>query len=460
MEIVTVKQDGLSHLSYVVISKDKAVIIDPRRDADIYLEIAQRGNARIELVLESHRNEDYVIGSIELKHLVPTIRIGHSNQTRFGYGDLDLSDEEFIRVGDLGITCMQTPGHTDDSISYAVADLSVSEDPIVCFTGDTLFVGNVGRTDLVDPKLTEANAHKLYNSLHEKLMKLDDGVVIYPGHGAGSVCGGEMAAREFSTIGYERRHNPWLQLDETTFVERACSQDLVLAKYFKHCEKLNTDGPPLVADIPAPQRLTMEEFRELSGAEDAVIVDTRSHESFASMYIPSSISLPMSILGLVAGWVVRPDEKILLVLDRKGDLDPAFRFLVRVGLDNIVGYLGPTLAGWAADGGPVESLRVIKPEEVRQSIESGDVIAIDVREKSETLNDSMPQFERLPLTLIRDMRPTVPDRPVVTLCPVGVRATTGASILRRMGVEHVMVSPGGIEGLRHVQDKPKREEDE
>ncbi|MFW9975109.1 MAG: MBL fold metallo-hydrolase, partial [Candidatus Thorarchaeota archaeon] len=288
MRIRAIKSEGLEALSYFVSSGNKAMVIDPRRDADIYKNLVEKDGVEIIHIFETHRNEDYITGSLELKIIFPDARIGHSNQTNFGYGDDQLADNESFNIGKMKVTCIQTPGHTNDSICYAVADLSVGSDPIIAFTGDTLFVNEVGRTDLVDIKKHEEMSRKLYESLHEKLLPIGDGVIIYPGHGAGSICGGNIGEREISTIGFEKVNNTWLNMTEEEFVASKTHQRLTRAPYFKHCEHLNTIGPPILADLPKPKELDVEEFSQLLLEDDHRAIDTRSSSEFLQKHIPNS----------------------------------------------------------------------------------------------------------------------------------------------------------------------------
>ena len=290
MRIRTIKSEGIAALSYLVSSRNEAMVIDPRRDAAIYKNLADEDGVEITHIFETHRNEDYVIGSLELKMMVPEARIGHSNQTNFKYGDDSIADGETFIIGKMSINCIQTPGHTDDSICYVVADRNVGPNPILAFTGDTLFVNEVGRTDLVDLDKHEEMSRKLYNSLHQKLLPLGDGVIIHPGHGAGSVCGKDIGEREFSTIFFEKANNVWLGMSEAVFVESKVHQHLTRASYFKHCEHLNTIGPPIVADLPEPQELDIESFSKLLKDDDHRAIDTRPSDEFVNRHIPRSIS--------------------------------------------------------------------------------------------------------------------------------------------------------------------------
>ncbi|MFX1441114.1 MAG: MBL fold metallo-hydrolase, partial [Promethearchaeota archaeon] len=352
MRITPVRSEGLAHLSYFVSSEGEAMVVDPRRDVDVYLDLADKSQSRVTHIFETHRNEDYAIGSLELQYHVPLVEICHSKETRFKYGNHSLTHEDSFRVGSMKVTCLHTPGHTDDSMCYLLSDMSVSASPIVIFTGDTLFVGEVGRTDLVDKKRHEEMSRKLYSSLQETILPLGDGIIVYPGHGAGSVCGGDIGKREFSTIGFERSNSKWLSLDEDEFVRRKLSQSLTYSTYFKHCEYLNTIGPPLIAELPTPRSLDPETLDKLRGEPDHVVVDTRSPDFFVCGHVPDAISAPLKDMGLFAGWVMEPDWKFLLVLERSEDLQLARSILLRIGFDNVIGYLGSGMDGWYETGRP------------------------------------------------------------------------------------------------------------
>ena len=246
MRITTIRSEGLAALSYFVSSENEAMVIDPRRDAAVYPNLAKESGVKITHIFETHRNEDYVTGSLELQSYIPDAEIGHSKETNFGYGDLNLSDGEEFKIGKLKVTCLNTPGHTDDSMCYLVADTAVGSNPVTMFTGDTLFDNEVGRTDLVDITKHEQMSRKLYKSLHDKVLTQNDEVIIHPGHGAGSVCGGAISENETSTIGYEKENNSWLFLDKDEFIRSKLNQRLTRSSYFKRCEKLNTDGAPLL----------------------------------------------------------------------------------------------------------------------------------------------------------------------------------------------------------------------
>ncbi len=197
-----IKSEGIAHISYLIGSNDEMVVIDPRRDCQVYIDLAKQEEMRIKYIFETHRNEDYVIGSLELAHSAGA-KIYHGPGLVFKYGETLKDGQEFY-FGTLKLTSIHTPGHTDESMSYALADLTAGKEPIMVFTGDTLFVGDVGRTDLYGPKEATRMAENLYSSIFNRLLPLGDRVILRPAHGGGSVCGGTISEREESTLGLER----------------------------------------------------------------------------------------------------------------------------------------------------------------------------------------------------------------------------------------------------------------
>ena len=223
MHLRTIKSEGLAHNSYYISSQGEAVVIDPRRDCEIYTQLALQDCARIKYILETHRNEDYVIGSLELQNMTQA-EIGHSKELPFKYGEHKLSDGDTLNVGSIKIKALYTPGHTNESLCYLI---SRNEEPQLIFTGDTLFSGSVGRTDLYGKEAQSTQAEKLYRSLHDKLLPLDDGILVYPAHGAGSICGSSISGQELTTVGYEKKTNPYLRLTKEEFVKKSLSERIV-----------------------------------------------------------------------------------------------------------------------------------------------------------------------------------------------------------------------------------------
>jgi hydroxyacylglutathione hydrolase len=322
---------------------------------------------------------------------------------------------------------------------YILADMSVSSSPLVIFTGDTLFVNEVGRTDLVDKKKHEEMSRKLYSSLHEKILSLGDGVLVYPGHGAGSVCGGDIGKREFSTIGYERMNNKWLGLDEEDFVHGKINQSLTYSDYFKHCERLNTIGPPLVAELPVPRSLDPETFSNLLEAPDF----------FVCGHIPDAISAPLKDMGLFAGWILEPGWKFLLVLERSEDLELARSILLRVGFDNIIGHLGSGMEGWYEQGKPRSTIRTIDLEVLKDVFDTGTLEMVDVRQPHEQEKEYIKGSKFIPLTDVSTQSSGIDsDQSIVTMCPGSGRASAAASLLKRAGHENISVALDGMKGWK------------
>lgn len=449
MRVTTIRSNGLAALSYYVSSDGKAMVIDPRRDASIYYDLASNEKAEITQIFETHRNEDLVIGSLELQAIVPGAEISHSNATPFRYGDNRLTDGETFTLGMMRVTCLNTPGHTDDSMCFAVSDLAVGGSPIMVFTGDTLFVNEVGRTDLVDKRKHGEMSRKLYYSLHEKLLSLGDGVIVHPGHGAGSVCGGAIGDREISTIGFERKNNSWLKMSEDEFVESKIQQRLTLAPYFKHCEQLNTQGPPVLSAADAPQELNSELIESLLQEPNHRVLDTRLPGEFMKEHIPKTISLSLSNMGLIAGWALKPDQSFSLILENRTDLGEAWSYLVRVGFDNIVGFLANGITLWKDSCRAVDSIKSISPDYLKTNLQKRNVRVVDVREPHEFDSEHIHESISSPLTQLQDNAPSIGvETPVAAACPSGFRSTTAASILKRTGFVDVSILMGGLKAWK------------
>jgi len=302
MILEKIKSEIVSHLSYFIGSDNEAVVVDPRRDWQVYVDIAQREGMNIKYIFETHRNEDYVIGSLELASLTGA-EIYHGLWPKFEYGNV-LKDGQEFRVGKLAVKAIYTPGHTLGCVSYAVTDLDSGEEPVLVCTGDTLFVNDVGRTDLAGPERRHDWSEKLYDSIFNKLLPLGDHVILCPAHGSGSVCGSRIAERELSTLGLERLINPVLQMSKEEFVKLKVEEHHEYAPYFRMMEKYNVKGAPFIGCGPNLKALKPKEFKEKLD-EGAVVVDTRPPPAFGAGHIKGSYSLALKRLGL-GGWVLRP----------------------------------------------------------------------------------------------------------------------------------------------------------
>jgi hydroxyacylglutathione hydrolase len=443
MILEKVKSEGLAQISYFVGSEHEAMVIDPRRDCRVYIDIARREGMKIRKIFETHRNEDYVIGSLELAYFTGA-KIYHGPGLAFKYGDTLKDGQEFY-FGKVRLTAIHTPGHTDESMSYALADLDAGEEPIAVFTGDALFVGDVGRIDLYGPKEAPRMAENLYNSIFNKLLPLGDGMMLYPAHGAGSVCGGTISRREHSTLGLERILNPILQKDKEEFIKFKVSEHYETPPYFSKMEQYNLNGPPLLGHLPNPAPLSPKELQNQMKL-GAVAVDTRTPPAFGGAHIPGSHSLRLNRLSLYAGWVLPYDKPIILVLEDNGDLEMAVRYLIRLGYDRIVGYLRDGIDAWYKKALPTEQLDLLTVQELKNRLDRGDdLFVLDVREKGKWNEGHIKGARHIYAGHVERHLDEIPaDHPIVVACNTGNHASLVASILRREGYRDVYNLLGGM----------------
>jgi hydroxyacylglutathione hydrolase len=438
-----IKSEGIAHNSYLIGSKSDAAVIDPRRDCQIYVELAQQHGLKIKHIFETHRNEDYVIGSLELNNLTRA-EIYHGPGLEWKYGNT-LRDSQEFQVGGLGLTAIHTPGHTDESMSYTVTDFSSGEATVMVFTGDALFVGDVGRTDLYGPKEASRLASNLYDSIFNKLLPLGDGAILCPAHGAGSVCGLNIANRDESTLGIERAQNPLLQKGRDDFIKYKMAEQPERPYYFRRMEKYNLEGPPLLGCMPLPSPLTPTEFQE-GIAKGAVVVDTSEPAAFGGAHIKGAYSIWLEGLPVFAGWVLSYDTPILLVLEDQSHLERAVRYLIRAGYDQITGYLKDGTEGWYNAGFPTESLPLLSVHQLKDKIDRGEeLLVLDTRGQDEWDSGHIKGSLHIYVGHLEQRLAEVPrDRPVAVICNVGHRAGLGASILLRAGYQDIYNVLGSV----------------
>ncbi|HYH91703.1 MAG TPA: MBL fold metallo-hydrolase, partial [Candidatus Saccharimonadales bacterium] len=343
MRITQYRIDGLGHLSTLLADEDAglAAIVDPRRDVDIYLDAATAGGLRITHVIETHLHNDYVSGGRELASLTgATHVIGAGAELR--YEHVPLRDRDTFDVGALRVTALDTPGHTPEHVSFAVADTSRANEPLLLLTGGSLLVGAVGRTDLLGAEHAVPYAHAMYRSLHEVLLPHEDFVAVYPTHGAGSLCSTGIASTPWSTIGFERRHDPLLDpsLDVEAFARQLLHGQPAFPTYFARMRPMNQAGPTLLGGrVPELAALPVEAV-EAAIAAGAVVVDTRPAALHAAGHLPGSLSIPAgSSFGTWLGWTVEAERPIVLVVDGPDALDGLARQALRIGCASVSGYL-------------------------------------------------------------------------------------------------------------------------
>lgn len=443
-----IKTEGLAHLSYVLGSAGEAAVIDPRRDYDIYLDIAAENGCRITHIFETHRNEDLISGAARLaEHTGATVHHGPNAAGEVVYAEV-VRDGAHVDVGKVRIAVLETPGHTDDSLSFAWSDRDSGDDPVGVFTGDALFVGDVGRTDFYPQRAREV-AGLLHDSLR-KLLALGDHVVIYPAHGAGSVCGSGMAEREISTIGYERRHNPRLRIDSRDeFIAAKLAEHHEIPPYFKTMEAVNLVGPPPLAAPLCPPPLGTAAVKAAMG--NAVAVDVRRTSAFLGAHLPRSLSLPSDMISGYAGWLLDADDELVLVADDAAGAATAAVQLARIGFDRVRGYLAPALTAWAATGEAFGTLAVVGTDEVRARVASRPEgwTLLDVRGQDEVDAARIAGSQHVYLGDLPSRHAELDrDKHYTVMCGSGVRATVGASVLLRAGFTHVDLYFGSIGAWR------------
>lgn len=401
---------------------------------------------RIKYIFETHRNEDYVIGSLELSKITKA-KIFHGPELQWGYGETVNDNQEFS-VGSLKIRAVITPGHSPDSTSYAVIDTESENQTVAVFTGDLLFVGDVGRTDFLGPSMTPVMAGKMYDSITARILPLGEDILVYPSHGSGSVCGGKISEREVSTLGIEKRTNPMLKLNREEFIARKVAEHHETPPYFKKMEAYNLEGPPILGSLPTPPLLEPFQFKQMMD-DGAYVVDTRSPVAFGGAHIAGSYSLPASRLSNV-GWVLTYEKPILLVIENIDDLDFAIRNLIRLGFDRIEGYLIKGVESWYKEGLPLEKVDLMTVQDLRKHLfTQGDLAIVDVRRQNEWDEGHIEGSTHIYLGhLQKEVNSLSQQKPIAVICKTGTRSSFGASILLKKGFKQVFNCLGGIDAWR------------
>jgi hydroxyacylglutathione hydrolase len=439
-----IESRGLAQYSYLIGDGIDAIVIDPRRDCDIYIDIATAEGMHIAHVLETHRHEDFIVGSVELAARTGA-QVWHADaQLNYGYGQ-PVEDGQTWQVGQLEIKAIHSPGHTEGSMSYLLCDPSGA--PWMVFTGDVLFAGDVGRVDFLGMDRAPEMAGLLYDSIFGKLLPLGDGVIVCPAHGAGSACGGSIADRKWTTLGLERNLNPKLKLTDRDDFIADVARKLEKPPYFSRAEAWNLTGAPLLGALPVPTVLSPHAFAQQM--QDAVVLDTRIELSFGAAHVPFAISVWMDRVPRYAGWVLPHDQPILLV-NETNDPTQAVRYLIRLGYDNLAGYLSGGIGAWHRAGLESVSIRTITVQALCHALDAGETPWIlDVRSDEEVANTSIPGAQHIHVTQLPTRLSEVPrDRPVYIFCAGGPRAMIAASLLRRGGWQDLTVILGGLSAWR------------
>ncbi|MBS3816219.1 MAG: MBL fold metallo-hydrolase [Candidatus Thermoplasmatota archaeon] len=438
-----IKSEGIAHYSYIIGDQNEAVVIDPRRDVRKYIDLASQHGMNIKMVLETHRNEDYIIGSYEIKKRTDADIYHADEDLDYAYGKAAEEDDTW-NIGRLKVKAIHTPGHTLGSMSYVLYD--PDEEPWMVFTGDALFAGDVGRVDFYGEENLEETAFKLYDSIFNKLLPLGDEVIVCPAHGSGSVCASEIAERELTTIGIEKDRNPKLQVENKEEFAEKTAEMLEYPPYFKKMEEMNLDLPEHTLSGKTLEYLSPPEFKKR--AEDAVILDTRKELSFGASHIPGALSIWEDGVPSFAGWFLPYDKPILLV-DESGNPEKALTYLKRIGYDNVEGCLAGGMLSWHMSGEESDSIDTVNVHEVCDILdEDRPSYLLDVRpEKEIEQKGNIQGAHELHVTKLLDNMDEVPkDKPIYIFCGSGLRSMTAASLLKKNGWEDLHVVLGGLSG--------------
>jgi glyoxylase-like metal-dependent hydrolase (beta-lactamase superfamily II)/rhodanese-related sulfurtransferase len=446
----------LSEAAYYIESEGKAAVIDPLRDIDTYLQLASERNATIQYIFETHFHADFVSGHLDLsKATGASIIYGPDTETSFSI--YRAKDGEVFPLGKLNIEVLHTPGHTVESTCYLLKD--EHGNPYAVFTGDTLFVGDVGRPDLSSGDLSkEELASMLYDSLHNKLAVLPDNVLVYPAHGQGSSCGKNLSSEAYSTIGEQKQTNYALQSkSREQFIQEVTEGLGDVPLYFPINAKINKEGYDSLEEImrQALTPLTVAEFKLASQKEGTIILDTRKAEEFTQQFVPGSISIGLD--GRFAEWagsLLPFDKPILLVTDNDKEKESVVR-LARVGFSKIIGYLQGGVDAWRNAGESIDMIIDIEPDELAMDIPFDDrLVVIDVRREPEFADGHVRGAVNIPLDEMIDpasMANIEDDHNVYVHCAGGYRSVIAASLLKRQGIHNLRNVIGGWSKIKEQE---------
>ena len=439
---------GLGCNSYVIgcPAAKKAVVIDPKRDVQDYIDISRDEGMKITHIIETHVHADHVSGNQELKSRIGA-DIYYGEGTPVTFDHKELKEGDVIEFGMVKLEILNTPGHTPNSISILVTDKARSDKPELILTGDLLFVGSIGRPDLAGSEVLEEQVKNLYDSLYEKLRRLPDYLEVFPAHGQGSLCGKGLSAKASSTLGYERLTQPVLRFaDFNEFHDQIAGSFPVRPKSFTHIITTNAKGVPLLERCPLEQTLNPDQFEQIR-QQGAIIIDTRDTGSFGGFHIPGAINIGFE--KQMANWigmVVDPSDKLLLVVNDREKYNQMTTELHRIGYDNILGYLSGGMAAWISSGMPIDSLSPISAHVLKEQIDKKDFGSIiDVRTPEERAQGCISDSRHVPMTQILAKSLDVPkDEEVILVCGTGYRANIVASHLKQDGFSHVHSLAGGL----------------
>jgi glyoxylase-like metal-dependent hydrolase (beta-lactamase superfamily II)/rhodanese-related sulfurtransferase len=442
----------LAHASYLLASQGEAVVVDPQRDVELYLKAAADHGAVIQHIFESHLHADFVSGHKELAARTGAkIYMGAKSGASFAH--VPVSDGFELKFGKSSIQVLETPGHTQESICLVVTDEEKSSSPWAVLTGDTLFIGDVGRPDLSPVHTPVQLAGMLYDSLHSKVMKLPDNVLVYPAHGAGSLCGKNMRAERSSTIGTERLTNYALQIkSREEFVAQLTSNLPARPDYFLKDAEINRTGAAALSELPSLRAIKPVELKAMLD-EGEVALDVRPGEEFAAGHVPGSVNIALS--GQFASWagtVLGLTAHPVLIGASDSQVEEARLRMARVGIEVLDGYLQGSVEAWKHAGFALGTLAQMTATELSERLDAGDVQVLDVRREPEWEAAHIEGANWWPLDNFRVAAPEIDhEAPIAVHCKGGYRSMIACSLLQRAGFKHVTNLVGGMDAWQEAK---------
>ncbi|SFS06927.1 hydroxyacylglutathione hydrolase [Granulicella pectinivorans] len=446
MNVERFEVPGLAQYSYLVSDNGEAAVIDPIRDIDRYIAYAAEHGLRIVAILETHIHADFAAGSVALAAATgaPLCLSAYDEGELYRYAmpHRALHHGERVSIGGARLEAVHTPGHTPEHLSFLLFESGATQ-PTAMFSGDFLFAGSLGRPDLLGEGAKQGLAHALYGSLTQRLSGLPDALTVYPGHGAGSLCGSGMSGHAATTLGSERATNPFFRLAAEAFVTTILASVPPMPAYYPRMKQLNADGAPVLATLPGASALSVQTVFSASTDPAFVLVDLRTPAEFGDGHIPGAVNIGVEgNLSLWAGWMLDPTKRIVLI-GGDGDEAETRLALIRVGLDAIAGHLDGGMPAWTAAGLPVAETVQFAP--VDAAAQANTSMLLDVRNEAERREGVIPGSRAAMLgDLLEAVAPIPRDTPLITVCAGGYRASLAASLLLRAGFTHVGSLAGGV----------------
>jgi hydroxyacylglutathione hydrolase len=452
----TIQTEGIAELSYLLGDDDGGVaaVFDPRPDCDVYIGMAREAKVSITHIFETHIHADLVSGSRELCARLDSAKIFVSEEggANYGFDHQSVKDGDEFTFGEVVVTARHTPGHTPEHLSYVLSEADHPDEPWGVLTGDSLFVSSAGRPDLLGAEHTKDLAEKQFHTLLDFYLKLPDHVMIYPNHGAGSPCGADIGDRLSSTIGYERKFNQFLQFhDVKAFTDFAVKTAPPVPHYYPVMKKLNAKGPEVLGNLPRVAGLPPEAFKEAIEKRAGVLVDVRTNLAFGGGHIAGALNIGGSpILSIWAGWMLDPNEPVLLVLEDDDRLEEIVCLFIRTGYTRFAGYLVGGMKAWDAAGFANEEIGQMTVHELNKR--GRELQTVDVRSPGEWKRGHVPAARHIFLPELRKrMGELDRTKPTAVYCGSGYRASIATSIMKPGGFNKIWNVPGSWEAWKKAK---------